>query len=66
MPVLFNEFNEIKLKSYSGAYIIFSIRITSLFGIKSFITFSPIISIINLFVTKNYRLIDLISTNKWF
>jgi len=66
MPVLLNLFNEIKLKSYLKAYIIFSIRTTPLFDIKNFITSSPIVSVINLFVTKNYRLINLISTNKYF
>jgi len=51
MLIFFNYFKKIKLKLYSGAYIILSIYIILSFGIKSFIIFSPIIFIIDLFVT---------------
>jgi len=51
MLVLLNLFNKIKIKINSGAYIISSIRTISIFSVKSFITLSPIISIVNSFIT---------------
>jgi hypothetical protein len=66
MPVFFYYFKKIKLKSHFNIYIIPSIRIILLFGIKSFIIFSSIVLIINSFIIKNYRLINRILTNKYF